>query len=121
MADPSELPRRRYPCSECPWRCDTPPGKFPAERYEALRATSGTRGREAPVGSPMFACHKSPEGREEACAGWLAAVGYESLTVRLQLAFGRLDPAALTPGDDWPELFDSYEQMAATQGSEEPR
>lgn len=111
----TDLPRRKRPCKECPWRKDTEPGQFPACRYDALENTTGDRGREAPIGAPMFACHKSPEGREEACAGWLAAVGYEHLGVRLAVAMGRLDPGALLPGEDWPELFESYEAMRTAQ------
>lgn len=113
------LPRRTQPCAECPWRTDTPPGKFPIERYEALAGTSGSRGAEAPLGAPMFACHKSGEGKERACAGWLASVGYEHLGVRLAVVTGALPAEALTPDPDWPELFDTYEQMAARQAARE--
>lgn len=67
----------------------------------------------------MFACHKSPEGREEACAGWLAAVGAEHIGIRLAVAWGRLPASALTPGDGWPELFDSYAKMSAAQAGED--
>ena len=113
----SELPRMNRPCAECPWRRDTDPGQFESCRYDALRETSGMPGREAHMRAPMFACHKSPEGAERACAGWLAVAGYEHLGVRILLITGRLDASALTPGDDWPELFSSYEEMAATQGA----
>ena len=37
------LPRMSRPCGgpqPCPWRKDAPPGQFPPERYQALRATS---------------------------------------------------------------------------------
>lgn len=110
------LRRVHRPCDECPWRRDTLPGKFPACRYDALRETSGRRGAEAPLGAPMFACHKSPEGEERACAGWLAVVGAEHLSVRLAVVMGRLDPSALCAGEGWPLLFDNYDEMAATQG-----
>ncbi|WP_425301265.1 DUF6283 family protein [Nocardia wallacei] len=69
------LPHRRYPCAECPWRRDTPAGQFSQERYDDLAATTGSPGREAWLDAPLLACHKSPEGGEETCAGWLAAVG----------------------------------------------
>ncbi|MYR58330.1 hypothetical protein GTY54_19525 [Streptomyces sp. SID625] len=65
----------------------------------------------------MFACHKTPEGREKACAGWLAAVGHEHVGVRLAVAQRRLPREALTPGDDWPLLFTSYTEMAARQAA----
>jgi len=65
----------------------------------------------------MFACHKSAEGREEACAGWLAAVGYEHIGVRIALTRGDLPVAAMEPGEGWPELFGTYEEMADAQGA----
>jgi hypothetical protein len=113
------VPHRRRPCAECPWRRDTPRGMFTQERYDALADTSGARGAEAPIDAPLFACHKSAEGREEACAGWLAAVGAEHLGVRLAVVSGRIPASALAPPDDWPALFASYDEMARTQG--EPR
>lgn len=116
MAD--DLGRRKRPCEECPWRRDTPPGQFPAERYEALRNTSGSRGNEVAFDAPMFGCHKSADGNEIACAGWLAVVGYEHLGVRLALMDHRLPPEAMSPGEDWPDLFDSYAEMAAAQGAD---
>jgi hypothetical protein len=70
------------------------------------------------IGAPMFACHKSPEGREEACAGWLAVCGIEHLGVRMAVLAGRLDPEHLRPAEDWPELYDSYDQMAAVMAAE---
>lgn len=115
---PEPMPRRSHPCNECPWRRDTPPGKFPAERYEALKATAGTAGHEAPLGAPMFACHKTAEGQEQACAGWLATVGIEHIGVRYAVVTGRIPGSALHPGDNWPELFDNYAEMAATQALE---
>lgn len=110
-----QLPHRRYPCNECPWRRDTPPGAFPEERYEALRETAGQPGSEAPLGAPIFACHKSTEGKDEACAGWLATVGIEHIGIRLAIAMGRLPAETLKAGQDWPRLFDSYDEMAETQ------
>jgi hypothetical protein len=111
-----DLAHAKRVCRECPWRRDTPPGKFEACRYDALRATAGGPGAEVGLEAPMFACHMSPEGREYACAGWLAVAGRDHLGVRFAVALGRLDPAALDPGAGWPELFGSYEEMAAAQG-----
>jgi hypothetical protein len=106
---------RKRPCAECPWVRDTPSGQFPAERYVALRHTTGDPGREAYLGAPMFACHKSTEANTMPCAGWLASVGYESLTVRMLLISGEIPKDAMQPGDDWPELFESYPEMAEAQ------
>ncbi|MCM6777896.1 DUF6283 family protein [Nocardia sp. CDC159] len=110
------LRHQKRPCNECPWRVDAELSVFPPERYEALACTSGTPGAEAPVGAPMFACHKTAEGREVACAGWLAVAGAEHLGVRLAVASGRISPGALARGDDWPELYASFEEMAAFNG-----
>jgi hypothetical protein len=65
----------------------------------------------------MFACHKTPEGREMACAGWLAAVGEENITVRYMVCLGEIPAEALRPGDDWPVLFDSYRELEETQAA----
>jgi hypothetical protein len=116
-ADTPQLPHAKKPCAECPWRLDAQPGQFPACRYDALRATAGRPGAEAPLGAPIFACHKTVEGREIACAGWLAVVGRDHLGVRLAVATGRLDPAAVAPADDWPQLYPTYEDMARANGA----
>lgn len=50
------------------------------------------------------------EGKEIPCAGWLAAVGYEHIGVRVLMAFGDIPPEALEPR---PGLFLSYEEMEA--------
>lgn len=108
------------PCKRCPWKKETPPGEFPASRYEELRVTSEQPGGYEPgIGAPMFACHKTAEGRERACAGWLAAVGHRHLGVRLAVAQGRIPAEALAPRPGWPALFDSYQEMAAHQAGDE--
>ena len=119
MTDP--MPYRRIPCEECPWRTDTPPGQFSAARYKALRATTGTPGAEAPLGSPLFACHLTHEGKEMPCAGWLASVGVESLPVRILVTYKRLPADVLQPGKDWPPLYRSYAEMEAAQSRKRKR
>lgn len=96
---------------------DVSPGQFPASRYEALRDTCRhAENVQAPLSAPMFGCHKSPLGGEFACAGWLAVEGPNHIGVRLAVASGDLPAEALRPGEDWPALFASYEDMAHTQG-----
>lgn len=114
MTECSLRPHAR-PCVRCPWSRNTTPGEFLLARYEELRATVGSSGREAPLDAPMFACHKTPEGREQPCAGWLAAVGNCHLGIRFAIIQGRLDPRALIAKDDWPELFDDYDELIAAQ------
>lgn len=115
------MPRRAFPCNECPVRCDNsenPRSKFPAERWTKLRETIGDATGFGLLDMPMFGCHKGTPGDADedlACAGWLAAFGHRSVPVRLAIAMGRLDPAALEPGEGWPELYDSWDEMAAAQ------
>ena len=101
----------KTPCRDCPFRRDAPAGHFTPARYEALRCTVGDPGQEAPIDAPLFACHASREGREVACAGWLAVTGHQHLGVRLAVITGALPAEALTPRPDWPALYDSYDQL----------
>lgn len=116
---PDELPHRKAPCDECPWRKDTELGKFPAERYEALAATSEQPhldGLPDVFAQPMFGCHKGTPGRptaDLACAGWLAMSGLNHIGVRLALIQGRLPEESMFPGPRWPELYGSYGDMAS--------
>jgi hypothetical protein len=100
----------RRPCDECPWRKDAEPGRFLPERWEALRATSlnPENGEHPGLGDPLFACHKTPEEAERACAGWLAREGAEHVTVRLSVAMGHLPACSLSPGEGWPELHETF-------------
>jgi hypothetical protein len=110
------MPHRSSPCNECPWSTTTPPGQFSAQRYADLRYTSGTPGKEAPIGSPLFACHVSQEGHDLPCAGWLAVVGRWSLPVRILIAQKHLPATVLDSEPDWPPLFEDYATMEKTQG-----
>lgn len=112
---PIEPPSR--PCASCPWSRTTPPGQFSLERYEALRATVGSPGHEIKPGEPLFSCHKAAEGKERPCAGWLVAVGWHHLTVRLWVTLGRLRPDALRAKPGWPELFYDYDELVAVQAA----
>lgn len=115
----SDLPLRppRRPCARCPWSRATPPGEFSLEAYERLRDTVGAPGNEVPLGTKMFACHKTAEGKEQPCAGWLAAVGVYHLGVRIAIVLQRLDPETLHPQEGWPELFHDYDELVQVQAA----
>lgn len=117
------------PCSgehRCPWRLDSEPGDFPPERYEALRTTSrrpdpnGKGDTDAQLGDPLFACHAPADGKEIACAGWLAVEGWGHVRVRIAVLTGEIPECALRPGEDWPELVGSYAQLATRNGARLP-
>jgi hypothetical protein len=59
----------------------------------------------------MFACHQSKDGGEIVCAGWLAVYGHASIAIRLQVMSGKIDPEALSPGEDWPELHETFDEV----------
>lgn len=100
-------------CDECPWRRDVPVGRFPPERYQSLRVTV-----QQGFGRPLFACHKSTEGKDVACAGYLLSDDSRAnFRVRLALIEGDFDPAAISARGP---LFATYAEMeAANSGGEE--
>lgn len=110
-----ELSYKKRPCNECPFRVDVPIGRFPTQRFEELRRTAGRPGQEAPLTASVFACHKTEEGKEAACAGWLAVCGGYHLGIRFAVIEGRLPGSVLSPGEDWPELYPTYEAMSDAQ------
>jgi hypothetical protein len=103
------------PCASCPWRKDgtaTDIPNFSMQLAEDLADTCPNEQNIGPeLGAKMFACHQSKPGEEFACAGWLAVVGSAHPEVRLSVFRKELDPAALQPGVDWPELHESYPEV----------
>jgi len=110
-----EFRRIAKPCPGCPWRVDkdaTHIPNFSLEKAEGLAQTSPCeRGFGPSYTDNMFACHQSKEGEEFACAGWLATVGSEHPRVRLAVATNRLPHWALRPGEGWPELHSTFQQV----------
>lgn len=105
----SEFAMKRT-CDECPWRRDVPVGKFPPERYQALEATC------RPGGLPnIFACHRTPEGAERACAGFLLVHGADNNCCRLAAMSGKWVPGEqIATGP----LYESFDEMARANGYE---
>lgn len=126
------FPYRAFPCAPCPIRADNadnPAAKFPKARWDALSRTlpDPQTGIPPMPHEPMFGCHKGKPGSEEhnpqpqddlACAGWLARFGHNHLAVRMALIDGRLDPAALEPGDNWPPLHKTWDDVVRHQTSD---
>lgn len=98
---------QRQPCSECPWRVDVSPGQFPPSRYIALAPTSYD------MALVQFACHKSAEGAEIGCAGFVLAGATHNLGARLAARAGRLDPAQVRSEH---ELHPHFRAMAVANG-----
>jgi Family of unknown function (DUF6283) len=101
--------RRKETCEECPWRKDVPVGRFPEERFISLRKTA-----EQGFNKPIFACHKTSEGKgTQACVGYLLVAGHNNFAVRLASATGRFDHTQLKATGP---LYESYEEMARANG-----
>lgn len=101
--------RVRKPCPSCPWRVDQTAEDIPNFSLELAENLERTCHQD--FGAPIFACHQSREGEEFACAGWLAVYGYDSIAVRMMVIAGRIPAEALQPGEDWPELEPSFEDV----------
>lgn len=96
-------------CAECPWRKDVATGRFPPERFEALRATVG----DGDASRPIFACHKSPVNEPQACVGYLLVEGMANLNVRMLGSKAGAKPDALSAAGP---LYASFEEMARANG-----
>jgi hypothetical protein len=107
----------KQPCKTCPWRKDQTAADIPnfdlalAERLS--RTSPDERGMGPDWNAPQFACHQSGIGKEIVCQGWLAMVGHAHPMVRLGVLQGRVDPEALAPGADWPDLHPTYPDVLA--------
>lgn len=115
MPESCPLKSLQKPCPACPWRLDATAHDIPnfdLTMAEDLAATCpDERGMGPDFGASIFARHQSKVGSELACAGWLAQVGHRHPGVRLAIAFGRLDPAALKPQRKWPALHENYASL----------
>ena len=94
-------------CQECPWRRDVEVGRFPPERYRVLRKTCQQGFNR------IFACHKSPEGDEFACAGYLMVEGDNNFRVRIALSRRLYNPDDLVATGP---LYESFAEMARANG-----
>ncbi len=120
-----DFPYRKYPCDECPIRadnCDNPKSKFPAQKWKDLSVTVWNEKDGSPLmGTILFGCHKGEPGTDAdlACAGWLAMFGADHVAVRIALVRERLPVTALTPGENWPPLHQTWEDVVKAQTSDE--
>ncbi|RYZ92821.1 MAG: hypothetical protein EOP06_03080 [Proteobacteria bacterium] len=104
----SGLPYRKSCCSECPWRKDVDPGRFPPQAFKDLAKTSYDIARK------VFACHKSEEATSVICAGFLLRGAAHNLTVRMGAIEGSIDLRLVK--DEGLNLFDDFKSMAIANG-----
>jgi len=128
MPDICTLSALAMPCLSCPWRLNATAQDIPNFNLDLAENLAVTcpdeHGMGPDFGASMFACHQSKEGREIACAGWMATVGHRHPGARLAVAMKRLDASALRPGAGWPALHPNYqkvlEKLRATTSANEP-
>jgi hypothetical protein len=96
-------------CDECPWRRDVPVGRFAPSRYRALAATC----KQGWPPGPIFACHKTPEGKEQACVGFLLLNGRNNIGVRIAASQHRFNPGELRAVGP---LYDGFREMCVANG-----
>lgn len=104
--------RLKSPCDECPWRRDTPIGRFPPSKFEELQSTVAQD-----FGSGFFACHKTAEDDDmddpAVCAGYLLGDGVRNIHVRLAAVTGRLDLRSVR---SQVPLYETFAEMAEANG-----
>lgn len=98
-------------CEECPWRKDVPVGRFPPERFVRLRTTVQ---QDRLFNNPLFACHKSKEGDENACVGYLLRDGNINIAVRFAASQRRFRFEELEATGP---LYDDFYEMARANGA----
>jgi hypothetical protein len=103
-------------CDECPWRKDQPVGRFTAKRFEELRVTATQPESFSGIEQqPIFACHKTIDGKEQTCVGFLAnEASSQNFSVRLALMNNRYNPEELVVIG---EQYKNYEEMALANGA----
>lgn len=103
-------PKRR-PCKSCPWIVSNTPDTIP--NYDPEKAACLARSCRDD-GTSVMACHKSREGAEFPCAGFIAQVGVDSIGVRLGVTFGQIRLDDYEPGPE--PLHPDFEAMHRAQG-----
>lgn len=96
------------PCPQCPWRTDSPIGRFPAEAFRHSAATAYD------MASNTFACHMAGKNQPLTCAGFLLRGAMHNLAIRMATIRGRLDLRDVTDGGI--DLYSSYRAMAIANG-----
>lgn len=102
------------PCPTCPWRkaSATGGGEIPNFSIELMRQLANT---VAPQGSDIswprrvFACHSSKEGREYACAGYVAQEG----ATNVNLMMLGIDVHQIKENCSGIDLYENFHEMLA--------
>ena len=103
------------PCGSCPWRRSNPtdgtaiPGFSLTKMRHDLSRTVG----DGDAFRPIMACHRSREGGDHTCVGYIAREGWSNLAVRLAAIDGRIPINDIDQGCEGLDLFGSFGEMLA--------
>ncbi len=101
------------PCKTCPWRVDSEGGGaipgFDIEKARDLAVTVG----EGDDFRTIMACHRSREGGDYVCVGYVAVEGYSNLAVRMAAISGRIPLREVVEACEDLDLHPSFDSMLA--------
>jgi hypothetical protein len=103
------------PCASCPWRVGVVGARDIPGWGPELAAGLAQSCRDD--GFAIMACHKSREGAEIPCAGYLAVVGYDSIGARILSSSTKRDIVAEAQADaEGTDLHPDFEAMLQASG-----
>ena len=82
-------------CVNCPFRKGSPKAGEPGGSVPVSADIDQMRAGalKVTVGLSVMQCHKSSDRKPKPCGGYLSVVAYESVSVRLAVAMGVVDPS----------------------------
>jgi hypothetical protein len=107
------------PCKHCPWKRSSKAGgedipNFDIELMRGLAITAPPERREHGDKDDfrkIFACHDSREGKECACAGYVARDGRFNLSLRLLAIQSSTNLRPIIEESEKYELYDNFHEM----------
>lgn len=102
------------PCPTCPWRKSSAKGggeipNFSIELMRQLANTVAPQGSDVTWPRKVFACHSSKEGREYACAGYVAQEG----ATNVNLMMLGIDVDQIKSNCSGIDLYENFHEMLA--------
>lgn len=106
------------PCPTCPWRKSSTVGGadisgFDLQKMRNLKSTVPPEGADQDGFYSVMACHHSKEGKDYACAGYIAQHGLQNINVRLLAANNSIDLIKVTENCKDMDLYNNFYEMLA--------
>lgn len=99
----------RHPCTDCPWRVDSPRGHWAPQHFHDIARNCQNDGMD------LMLCHKAnalpeSERRRLICVGWARVVGFNAIGVRMAAVQGLISREDIEASGG-PRLFKSFGAM----------